>query len=136
MSAFAVSKLTIDRAVTAIMAHDGFQCDFSRLVPSENADAQGRRLMEMNRAALLARYGVYAADDITDAEIAAYRHETRREDDRVLWQAMRCLRYQCSEGNVPETFTEYKILNDAIQRLSSAIIDALPKDEAYEKAWQ
>jgi hypothetical protein len=101
MSAFQVSVGTIDRVVSAIMSFDdnivmlGIVCD---------PDTLGCMLIELNQEALRQRYG-----DVPEAFEYAYRERTDEHSTLAKLKAVACLRYQCSEGNVP-TQPLYKLL--------------------------
>ena len=63
-----------------------------------------RALYDMNRDALLARYGECAdAYESFDGKSVDAREETRDEWQCRLFSVIRNYLYQCSEGNVPET---------------------------------
>lgn len=128
MSAFAVSKLTIDRTVTTLREQIG-------AAQATDPTRIGRELMELNRAALAARYGDKAAGDITPAHIAAYRHEEHPLDSKVArLKAVRCFLYQYSEGSVPRQ-PLYKIADCASRQLALDIAQDLPEYDRSD-AWQ
>ena len=95
MSAFTVSKLTIDRCVSA-MCRDWQGGKAETLL--------GKRLMQLNRQAMDERYpDRHAEAKSTDAEVEEYRHTPQAPNPYLFLVALECLRYQCSEGDVPET---------------------------------
>lgn len=69
-----------------------------------NAKPIHRALYDMNRNALLARYGECAdAYEPFDGKSVETREETRNEWQCRLFTVIRNYLYQCCEGNVPET---------------------------------
>jgi hypothetical protein len=91
MSAFIVSKECIDRVVFAILGPHAAQSACNKL---------GRALSEMNARAMTARYG--DSDGAPDA--SAYVFEPSPVSSRaVSVKAIRCLIYQCTEGDVSES---------------------------------
>ena len=69
-----------------------------------NAWAIHRALYDMNRNALLARYGECAdAYESFDGKSVDTREETRDEWQCRLFSVIRNFTYQCHEGTVPET---------------------------------
>lgn len=132
MSAFMVSRLTIHRAVTAMLLTD---CHMQpKFTPSEECDSLGKRLIVMNGEALNARYG----SPIPRIEDIDYRHETKDRNPFILYQACCCLRYQCSEGKVPETNLLYGQLSIAIDQIAHYIVRSRADYQSPEvdKAWQ
>src|SRR4051812_1158656 len=76
------------RAVAAL-AEDQQSCDW--------LDLLGRDLYALNREAVRQRYGT--ADPVPE-----YRFRPPGDVPKVqLYKSLRCLLYQCSEGDVPET---------------------------------
>ncbi len=124
MSAFIISKPTMDIAVMAIRATTCGPLDLSEL---------GRQLYRMNLAAIMARYPDDTKEsapgpcDISD--IFEHYEFTQRDPSKMNepldWAgdpgddpfklALRCLRYQCSEGDIPDTWAEYQQINDLIE---------------------
>lgn len=69
-----------------------------------NPKAIHRSLYDMNRSALMARYGECETPyEPFDGKSVETREETRDEWQCRLFTAIRNYLYQCSEGNVPET---------------------------------
>lgn len=123
MSAFIVDEYTMHRA---LMGFD-FGCGNGRGTPdAEEMTKLGRRWYEMNRQAVEARYGKEHGFDVPTYTFK--RIPPRNPLDYI--KALQCLRYQCSEGNVPET-REFQGLTDALYAAMSRIIRTLP---AYEMA--
>jgi len=94
VSAFMVSPTCIARVVFALRAAhvEYLQAD---------ADLVGMTLVEMNRRALVARYG----DNAVDA-VEPFRYvEPTDVQPRLLvqvYKSLRCYLYQCSEGDIPD----------------------------------
>lgn len=64
-------------------------------------DLLGMCLLEMNRRALVARYG----DNYAEA-VEPYRYHEPRHRPTLLvqvYKSLRCFLYQCSEGDMPDT---------------------------------
>ncbi len=121
MSAFIVTNACIHRCV-AVLARE-----------YENKDDLGAALLAMNVLAVGERYGATKAtvDEQCDTYAAPYKFERGYPCLPVeSVKALRCLRYQCSEGAVPEE-PLYKRLDAAINDLQSEIVSSLP---GYDKA--
>lgn len=108
MSAFMVSNETIN-CVCTIPADAG---------PCAARDLLGRELLAMNSAALAARYGEPLQ---TAADFADFRFWPRAYSPIQQYKALRCLRYQCAEGNVPE-WPLFKRLETIAAALALAIV--------------
>ena len=129
MSAFFVSQECMQRVVAGVdHVSDKWFGDyhiqgFGTVNGSDSLSKLGEALFEMNDEALLVRY---------DAEPICEAFEYRPASVGLCsaLKAMECLRYQCSEGKVPETDL-YKGLEKAIGDLASVIVNELPE---YEKA--
>lgn len=134
MSAFVISENTMQQVVTGIMSvvDDDYPCGF--------ADNRGRQLFELNISAVQQRY----PDTIENPQNMpgpiptpvpeAFRWDGPRFLDTLAkkcqaLKAMRCLRYQCSEGDVPETAL-YGDLEKYIDLLCLEIVDSLPEYKA------
>ena len=128
MSAFIVSKPTMDLAVMAIVKSDNHE--LGRFGGVFNTTLLGRRLFEMNLEAVTQRYPDDTKDtvpgpcDISDihdryvfsepgADADAGWIIDPGEDPELL--ALQCLRYQCSEGDVPDTWPEYEQIDRIIE---------------------
>ena len=136
MSAFIVSKETMDLAVMAIFNSDSAnQLWRSGYGVGEvfNSTLLGRRLYEMNLAAVTQRYpaddknsapgpcdisdihGNYVFTDPSDRDTddMDWYHAVREGGD-PLKIALECLSYQCAEGDVPDTWPEYEQIDRII----------------------
>ena len=91
-----------------------------------DGDKLGTELIRMNYRALAARYG----DDVPSDVLYRYRREDYMKHNRL--KAMCCLRYQCSEGDVPDCDL-YQRLTDAIHSL--AYIIATSTQEYNDAPW-
>src|SRR6185295_5214131 len=98
---------------------------------------QGQRLMMLNRLALEARYPErYPEMKTTDPEIRAYRHSPQAPNPFLFLVALECLRYQCSEGDVPKT-TLFVEIERAVNHWRGVILSAIPEYKAAtQQAWQ
>lgn len=132
MSAFIVSKPTMDLAVMAIVRSDSAN-QLWRVNGSLNTTLLGRRLYEMNLAAVTQRYPDDTKEsapgpcDISDIhEHYVFTDPWDRDTDDQDWYhavkagadpvetALECLSYQCAEGDVPDTWPEYQQIDRII----------------------
>lgn len=133
MSAFVVDDSTIDRIVTFLghSDHDYLARIFRPLGynPATEPEAFAQALFDMNCKAVDQRYPDHPARRYFHPE--PYRHQTNFNcADIGVLKAAGCLRYQCSEGDVPET-PLFKALDDFIGALAYHVVCGLPE---YEKA--
>ena len=136
MSAFMVSTIVMAKVVTAILLNlDMFGTESTRRVSllATPTDAQkdtgtkiGRKLFLMNRRALGARYECSSRFPLSQFVFAKWADATPVEQ----FKAMRCLLYQCCEGEVPNSQL-YDELNRAAGELAQRIVQDLPE---YDKA--
>ena len=89
--------------MSAVMVSDetiNCVCTINALVtgPCARRDEFGRRLLEMNSAALAARYG----EELQTAADFDFRFSPRQYSKVQQYKALQCLAYQCAEGNIPE----------------------------------
>jgi len=130
MSAFFVSRQTIHDTVTA------WCWAIQQPRSQQMLDSIGRSLWGMNAAAMEARYGdktgsgnreVMAEFDDYRRDAAAYVY--RKPQHLSHAQAAKsaaCLHYQCSEGDIPETWHTHKLLTE--------IVNALGEPAGYDGA--
>jgi hypothetical protein len=95
MSAFIVSTDCMDRVVDAIKkfhrgAFDGLAVD-----AAEFGTQIGRKLYDLNVEAVNCRYG-------EAVEPPCYHYSPTSPEKIVAYKAIRCLLYQCSEGDIDE----------------------------------
>ena len=128
MSAFFVSRATIHDTVTA------WARNWPQPRSQDILDGIGRGLWQTNAEALRQRYELDRTGPGNAAELAeylsaaaayAYRHP-RDVTPAQLAKSAHCLRYQCCEGNVPETSATYHFLNQ--------LCEALGKPPGYDQA--
>lgn len=92
-----------------------------------NAKPIHRALYDMNRNALLARYGECSDGyEKFDGKTVETREETRDEWQCRLFMVIRNYLYQCSEGKVPETKL-FKAVNELLDDLAVKIADETAK---------
>lgn len=129
MSSFIVEDKTIHRIVSWI-ANNQHSNWTSTYIPSEwkkcnNFDKLGKSLIALNYKATNARYAEQLKVDIK------YKWENLYHiNDFQALKSAECLRYQCSEGNVPKTKL-FKLLERLIEGIKSNIIR---KIKTYEDA--
>jgi hypothetical protein len=136
MSAFMVNTNVMAKVVTAILLNlDTFDgestCRVKMLAAptDEQKDAGskiGRKLFRMDRRALRARYVCSGGYPLPQFVFERWADATPVEQ----FKAIRCLLYQCAEGNVPNSLL-YDALNHAAGELAQRIVQDLPD---YDKA--
>ncbi len=115
MSAFLVSDRCMHRCVSLITNYlqtgGGATFGGETAVSHEGMDRIGRQLYAMNARAVNHRYN---EDDKPPGYAYSPFHEN--DPDIVKHKALRCLLYQCSEGDVPESdlFKEADRVADAV----------------------
>jgi hypothetical protein len=108
MSAYVVRKETLDRALTLLL--------FEGVVKSpEELNEFGRKLWNMNVDAVEQLYRQH--DWIGErAKAQLYVYEQPKVDSLAqYYKSLRCLRYQCAEGDVPQT-PLYRTLDEVCER--------------------
>ena len=119
MSAFIVDDETMHRAVT------GYHRAMSKGSPNSKALTElGRKWFAMNQRAVEQRYR--EQHETPAGEGYAFKYVDANSVD--YYKALRCLRYQCSEGDVPES-PEFQELCGVIDGLGYSIISKLPEFE-------
>ena len=124
MSCFVVENETINRAVAGFMHFSG--------MPENQATKIGHALLTTNIEAFAQRYS-HNADAMSemviyvgDAEKYVWDGTVADADDRMsllqIVKSMKCLRYQMSEGKVPETLV-FKTLSSAIELAEMDLIE-------------
>jgi hypothetical protein len=113
MSAFLVQPDTINAVCKALEPREMSAC--------EDLDKLGVDLLHLNYRALGARYG----DDVPDKNSLSFRFRPKMYSQFALLKALRCLRYQCAEGNIPND-SLFQRLTDRINAMAIEIIDGLP----------
>lgn len=143
MSAFVVDITTMDRAVSAICGRNFYGQIVYKFqdIDTQLTDAPtliGRRLFTLNVEAVMQRYpdtqdnpGDLPGMDGAAALPLTYVHT--RSPSRGLvdgYKAIRCLMYQCSEGDADKSEV-FRALNDAAGQVAYAIVATMPE---YERA--
>ncbi len=90
---------------------------------SVNLEQIGDRLFVLNRDAVYARY---EGRHETDAPAPIYKYQRSLCTAIQAFKAMKCLRYQCSEGDI-DTRPDYQLLEAMIGSLAEQIIQGLPE---------
>jgi hypothetical protein len=146
MSAYIVDKMCIDRIINYLFWNKDLYCKLKNYrtgysvshalkhegwKEDEDADENklGKDLFRMNADAVAQRY-----DEKPDYSSA---NEYRFADLKPVsiaqaWQSARCLRYQCSEGNVPKRKL-FKELNEFADELANKM--ATERAEAEKAEW-
>lgn len=119
MSAFFVSPETVADTVSVLV-------EYGTNLPTHNRKQLGKALWRMNAKALAERYG---DDDVTEYEpqIEAFASPKASPDKWQRVHSARCFRYQCSEGDVPETEL-FKLVDTAIE----SALESLGGDMRFE----
>ena len=134
MSAFIVSERTMKDIIYNLFWNHEFKNQTSILdrygyKTSEDFDRLAIELYKMNREAVKQRYN--EADDSDYIKIPEKLNWDGGKIDKFqALKSMRCLIYQCAEGNVPKTKL-FKFLEELIESWTWYIINAMPE---YEKA--
>lgn len=140
MSAFVVDHATINRLLTAV-SDDQYKREpmYGQLwrhfgQPTDAAlEGLGVELLAMNQDAVMARYPDCAVGELPGPiNPPAYAYRREHCSTVQAYKSARCLRYQCSEGDVPSTEL-YRQLDEATNIIAHAIVAAMPEYEAA--AW-
>jgi hypothetical protein len=121
VSAYVVDDRTIHRIVTRLSFREALDLAAAAGTRADDA-ALGRALFDLNVRAVDARYGAGEAATFRDLD---YRHRPELCSDVQALKSLRCLLYQCSEGDVPET-PLYKALDELSHAWALEIVEALP----------
>lgn len=125
MSAFVVSGKTLNNVVSGIVNNPACFANVLAVIGSNDPQTISDALNAMNVDAVNQRYG-------ESAEAESVPFIDTKPSHITVYKSCRCLRYQCSEGNVPKTAL-YRALDEGIQTLGYEIINALPEYAAV--AW-
>lgn len=135
MSSYIVETKTIHRIITHIDRHRdqiGFVCVCRRLgemgydlTARSGLEQLGADVIALNYAATNQHYGT---DDAPEVRYE-YRHD--RASTLQVLKSLRCLLYQCSEGDVPESRL-FGWLESYERSLLRHIVDQLPEYTATE----
>ena len=118
MSAFLVQQETINKCVQALLPENA-SC--------EAGDRLGDELVGLNWEAICVRYREPMPGYPT------FRYRNKSYTDVEKFKAMRCLLYQCSEGDVPDKEL-YHRLEQRSNELARSIVSNLP--EFNEAPWE
>ena len=110
MSAFIVSNNTIHRCVHGLV--------YAKLAFAYNQPV-GQKLFEMNAKAVAQRYK-------EELQSVWFEESDKPVSKMSAVKALHCLRYQCSDGDIPQTALFQK-LSRAIEILSEDIVCNLPE---------
>ncbi len=131
MSAYLVSDNVMHDVVAQILElarhqYIEYEFDTKRQVTAADADLLGSALLAMNHLALEARY------DDEPPQSVDYTFKAGQASQNLMqrYTSMRCLLYQCSEGDVPQTRL-YLFLERLIGATAGNIVCELP---AYDRA--
>jgi len=120
MSAFIVSHETMSKVVASILPLRSSQ--LAKVFPGTDWKDIAGCLYAMNNDAIEARYGKRELSPMHDYTFSLNKSWNSYD----LLKACQCLRYQCSEGKVPETEL-YKWLERHIVDLMQRIIEKQPE---------
>ena len=133
MSAFMVEDHTINRVVTWLRREvqttrfrlDRLAREYDVDLTSENWDEKlARAMFQLNCDGVNARYGEGEAEKFRPLTFT-YKTEVYHSLVQVL-KSLRCLLYQCSEGEVPRTML-YQFFEEVEHHLAVKIVSSLPE---------
>jgi hypothetical protein len=134
MSAFIVGQQTMANIVNSLFYDHKFN-EWYRILKehgyttAKDFDRLYQELYMMNRKAVIDRYEEKEGSDYIELPDEVNWDSGRCSKIQAL-KSMQCLRYQCSEGDVPESKL-YKFLDEIITDWMSYIIGEMPE---YEQA--
>jgi len=127
MSAYMVQDETINKIVAWAQSNKNAQWILKRagydLEQESDRETFARRLFVLNKMGVESRYGRGEAKEFRALDFA-YR-QTIPPSNIHAYKAMQCLRYQCTEGRVPDTRL-YNLLSDLMHNCASEIVSSLP----------
>jgi len=127
MSAFVVEDSTINKVIEVLRMRDmdGITRFYNiNLESKENRQEFGQRLFDMNCEAVNQRYGENQAQEFRKLDYS-YQLEAHTTPLSGL-KALRCLMYQCTEGEVPETEL-YQTMDRISGDIAMRIINRMPE---------
>ena len=135
MSAFVVEDKTINGVISFVSRHD--ECDDIRRTIKEETGINllerdgpmklGTAMFALNCNAIEQRYGKGEAANFRDLD---YSFRFSAVSRMQAYKNLRCWRYQCCEGDVPETSLLYTTMNRVLDLLAHAIVADLPEFSA------
>jgi len=129
MSAFIVSKQTMDRAVFAMQSGDVYETSKGE---NESPTELGRMLYRLNAAAVGERYNenqwaeMPGPMDISDIHELYVHSIPLNETQLGKLKALQCLSYQCNEGDVVTTSSLFKRIERRIADITYNVISNMP----------
>ena len=120
MSAYIVADQTINRIVTHLKLNrdlEWLRTEFCEAARAASDAEIGTALFKLNCQAVEARYGTGEAAKFRDLD---YQFRLEPVSARQVYDEIKTLDYQCSEGDVPETAL-FKLL----AQLKAAVADAI-----------
>lgn len=130
MSAFIISKETMDRALNGLRNAHNYLGHTNMLETDEFGlmNKIGRDLFKLNEDAVEQRYPnddwLSRPDGINDSDV--YEFDINHCSVIASYKALQCLVYQCCEGDIPES-PMFKRLEEASACLGKEIIQKLPE---------
>lgn len=139
MSAFIVPQSLINRIVSFLNRHESDYRHFQHweglpvynLADSDDLDRLASDLYMMNCDAVDQRYRKGTAAKDTDGLPAVQFEFVPSHDEIQVYKSMTCLRYQCSEGDVPER-PLYKWLDAVANSTAHKIVAGMPSWQTAE----
>jgi hypothetical protein len=125
MSAYIVGDQTINRIVSHLKRNrdlEWLRTEFCEAAHATSDAEIGAALFKLNCQAVEARYGVGEAAEFRDLD---YQFRMEPASARQVYDEIKTLDYQCSEGNVPETAL-FKLLMQLKASVADAIITEAP----------
>ncbi len=138
MSAYIVQDKTINRVVSFLAMDRSSGGEYLRriiqeetgcdLLTREGKEALGQAMFDLNCNAVEQRYGKGEAKEFRDLDytfsldISANRFQA--------YKSLKCWRYQCSEGDVPEGSLLYATMEKVRGEMADDIVSSLPEYES------
>lgn len=133
MSSFIVSTECMNSIINGLFWKHQFKDMYSGSYREQNLNELkdykklAKKLYLLNQKAVEQRY----PDDTSDyAELPKFEWIDKTVSDMQFLKSLQCFRYQCYEGNVPQTKL-YKWIEGLIHNVMNYIIDKMPE---YSKA--
>lgn len=133
MSSFIVSHECMNNIINGLFWNVDFKNRHRHILvdagykESKDFKKLAKELYNLNYDAVDGRY-----DEKNEREsVKSFEWVDKDVDKFQVLKSMHCLRYQCSEGNVPETKL-YKLLSELIEAWESFIIHSMPEYESAE----
>jgi len=133
MSSFIVSDICMNNIIQGLFYNNKFKERNSELYDKQKIDSSkdfetlANKLWNMNKKAVIMRY--CRDDDYSKVPEFKWNDNTKTPNNFQLLKSLHCLRYQCSEGSVPQDEL-YLWLEEVIKSLESYIVYGLPEYES------